>query len=60
MIDMHFGTGPDDDDAIDPFLVDDHLSEIAACHKFSKSVFFIVSFTFNNRNDRRIKSSTSL
>lgn len=27
----------------DPFLLEDHLIELRECHKFSKSVFFIVS-----------------
>lgn len=54
---MHFGSGPvsggDDDQEIDsydasddPFIVEDHLIELGECHKFSKSVFFIVSSTF--------------
>lgn len=54
---MHFGSGPtgagDDDQendsydaSDDPFVVEDHLIELGECHKFSKSVFFIVSSTF--------------
>ena len=47
---MHFGSGPMDaepeddslDECEDPFLLQDHLVELGECHKFSKSVFFIV------------------
>lgn len=43
---MHFGTGPDNMDAIvdlDPHVLNDHLKEIEICSKVSKSTFFIVS-----------------
>lgn len=47
---MHFGSGPTEegdavelDDCEDPFVVDEHLIELRECHKFSKSIFFIVS-----------------
>ena len=46
IVDMHFGTGPDSQSAtdLDPYVLDDHLCEIEACHRASKSIFFIVSF----------------
>lgn len=47
MVDMHFGTGPDNMDAVvdlDPYILDEHLKEIEICSKVSKSIFFIVSF----------------
>lgn len=60
---MHFGSGPigeegpeqgDKQDAYedcdDPFVMQDHLIELRECHKFSKSVFFIVSTTFMQPN----------
>lgn len=51
---MHFGTGPTEEGAedacedCDPFLLEDHLIELRECHKFSKSVFFIVSSVFKH------------
>lgn len=43
-VDMHFGTGPDAAIVdLNPHLLDDHLSEIDVCHRYSKSVFCIVS-----------------
>lgn len=46
---MHFGTGPNSiiqSTEIDPFILEDHLTEIVTCHRVSKSIFFIVSFIF--------------
>lgn len=46
---MHFGTGPGHTDAIvdyDPYILDEHLSEIEICSRVSKSVFFLVSKLF--------------
>lgn len=43
---MHFGTGPGHSDALtdsDPYILDEHLSEIEICSRVSKSVFFLVS-----------------
>lgn len=46
---MHFGTGPTEDeegnneDDCNPFVLEDHLVDLAECKKFSKSIFFIVS-----------------
>lgn len=43
---MHFGTGPHEIDSIidlDPYILDDILSEVNTCHRVSKSVFFLVS-----------------
>lgn len=43
---MHFGTGPDNMDAVtdlDPHVLMDHLTEVEICSQVSKSVFFIVS-----------------
>lgn len=51
IVDMHFGTGPSSSPAsavdvdADPYATEDALSEVAVCHKFSKSIFFIVSHT---------------
>lgn len=45
-VDMHFGTGPGNGDAfvdLDPYILDEHLSEIEVCCRVSKSVFFLVS-----------------
>lgn len=47
MVDMHFGTGPDNMDAVvdlDPYILQEHLKEIEICSKVSKSVYFIVSW----------------
>lgn len=44
-VDMHFGTGPNSIIApseLDPYILDDHLSEVITCHRVSKSIFFIV------------------
>lgn len=38
---MHFGST--ENDVYDAHLFDDHLYEIANCHKFSKGCFFLVS-----------------
>lgn len=46
---MHFGTGPGHLDAstdLDPYILEEHLSEIEICSRFSKSVFFLVSHVF--------------
>lgn len=54
LVDMHFGSGPTEEGAedacedCDPFLLEDHLIELRECHKFSKSVFFIVSTVFKH------------
>uniref|UniRef100_A0A1B0CRU1 Uncharacterized protein n=1 Tax=Lutzomyia longipalpis TaxID=7200 RepID=A0A1B0CRU1_LUTLO len=42
-VDVHFGTGPGVESAvdIDPYRLDDHLSEVMICRRDSKSVFFI-------------------
>lgn len=42
---MHFGTGPDSMNVsdLDPYILDEHLSEIEICSKVSRSVFFLVS-----------------
>lgn len=48
-VDMHFGTGPNSiiqSSEIDPFILEDHLTEIVTCHRVSKSIFFIVSSIF--------------
>lgn len=44
---MHFGTGPDSMNVsdLDPYILDEHLSEIEICSKVSRSVFFLVSFS---------------
>ncbi|XP_037926913.1 NACHT domain- and WD repeat-containing protein 1 isoform X3 [Hermetia illucens] len=43
LIDMHFGTGPDDISMVElnPCIMDDYLYEIERCDKDSKSIFFI-------------------
>ncbi|XP_058836478.1 protein qui-1 [Topomyia yanbarensis] len=42
IVDIHFGTGNDSTAVeLDPYALDDHLSEIETCHRVSKSVFFI-------------------
>lgn len=45
IVDMHFGTGPDSMNVsdLDPYILDEHLSEIEICSKVSRSVFFLVS-----------------
>lgn len=43
---MHFGTGPGHTDSfadLDPYILDEHLSEIEVCSRASKSIFFLVS-----------------
>lgn len=47
IVDMHFGTGPDSMNVIDldPYILDEHLSEIEICSRRSRSVFFLVSRT---------------
>lgn len=44
---MHFGTGPSQDALtdLDPYILNEHLSEIEICSRVSKSVFFLVSTT---------------
>lgn len=43
-VDMHFGTGPGEAIVdVDPYRMDDHLSEVMICSRDSKSVFFLVS-----------------
>lgn len=43
-VDMHFGTGLTHTTIdLDPYVLYDHLSEIRACYRASKSAFFIVS-----------------
>lgn len=54
---MHFGTGPGHADAfvdLDPYILDEHLSEIEVCSRVSKSVFFLVSSTCNSSLRARI------
>lgn len=44
---MHFGTGPTSTATdLDPYILDEHLSEIEICSRVSKSVFFLVSMHF--------------
>lgn len=47
---MHFGTGPDPDALtdMDPYILDEHLTEIEICSRFSKSIFFLVSKMYIN------------
>uniref|UniRef100_A0A1L8DGI8 Putative wd40-repeat-containing subunit of the 18s rrna processing complex n=1 Tax=Nyssomyia neivai TaxID=330878 RepID=A0A1L8DGI8_9DIPT len=41
-VDVHFGTGPGESAAeVDPYRLDDHLSEVTICRRDSKSVFFL-------------------
>ncbi|XP_055702272.1 protein qui-1 [Phlebotomus papatasi] len=41
-VDMHFGTGPGEAIVdVDPYRMDDHLSEVMICSRDSKSVFFL-------------------
>ncbi|XP_055527282.1 protein qui-1 isoform X1 [Wyeomyia smithii] len=43
IVDIHFGTGSESTVVeLDPYVLDDHLSEIETCHRVSKSVFCIV------------------
>lgn len=48
IVDMHFGTGPDSMNVsdLDPYILDEHLSEIEICSKVSRSVFFLVSVVY--------------
>lgn len=44
LVDIHFGTGISHTTVdLDPYVVYDHLNEIRACQRTSRSVFFIVS-----------------
>jgi hypothetical protein len=47
LVDMHFGTGLSHTTIdLDPYVLYDHLSEIRACYRASRSIFFIVSKRF--------------
>lgn len=46
--------GDDDGEESDPFILEDHLADLAECHKFSKSVFFIVSKMGTNSSADRL------
>lgn len=48
LVDMHFGTGSGLEADEDPFLLDNNLTELRECHKFSKSVYCLVSPTDNS------------
>lgn len=44
IVDMHFGTGLTHTTVdLDPYVLFDHLREIRACYRASRSTFFIVS-----------------
>lgn len=51
IVDMHFGTGLDSMNVsdLDPYILEEHLSEIEICSKVSRSVFFLVSFALVSR-----------
>lgn len=50
IVDMHFGTGMTHTTVdLDPYVLYDHLREIRACQRSSRSTFFIVSINDESR-----------